>query len=215
MSPSLKNEALEVFRAHDVVEISEPVLEDDTVRPNRSSDVPRAPTILCAGRLCRQKDFMTAIRAFARIADQTTAQMIILGEGPLRKNLERELFRANLSDRVSMPGHVSDIQSYMKDADLFLMTSHYEGYPAVLIEAMASGLPIVTTNCSLAMSEIMELRSLGCVVNSRDPGDIGTAILEQLKRPMPDAGVSSSIIERHRIGAASAAYLDLFDSLVA
>lgn len=215
MSPSLKNEAHEVFRAQDVAEISEPILEDHTIRPDRSLNARGTPLILCIGRLCPQKDFMTAIRAFAEIAGQTTAQMVILGEGPLRKSLERELSRLGLSDRVEMPGHVADIGRYLGEADLFLMTSRYEGYPAVLIEAMAAGLPIVTTNCTLAMPEIMASPNLGAVVSSRDPAEIGLAILNQLALPMPEASASSSIIERHRIGVASAAYLDLFDRMAA
>jgi glycosyltransferase involved in cell wall biosynthesis len=215
MSPSLKNEAHFVFRGQAVSEISEPILEDISNSRRRIVQRHRAPLILCAGRLCPQKDFSTALRAFAEMPPASGARLLIVGEGPLRAKLVDEANRLGIANRVDMPGHVADIEPYLAKADLFLMTSRYEGYPAVLIEAMAAGLPIVTTNCSLAMSEIMAFPSLGRVVNSRDPAVIAAAITAQLAKPMPDIANASNIVERHRIGASSAAYLALFDRMVA
>jgi glycosyltransferase involved in cell wall biosynthesis len=215
MSPSLKIEANYIFRGHAVSEISEPILDDlsDSRRP--ISKRREAPLILCAGRLCSQKDFSTALKAFAEISPLSRARLLILGEGPLRNNLRDEATRLGIASRVDMPGHVTDIGNYLAKADIFLMTSQFEGYPAVLIEAMAAGLPIVTTNCSLAINEIMALPGLGRVVNSRHPIAIAAAITAQLAEPMPDISKASNIVERHRIGASSDAYLALFDRMVA
>lgn len=215
MSPSLKIEANYVFRGQLVSEISEPILEDlsESCRPISSRH--HAPLILCAGRLCPQKDFSTALKAFAEISPASRARLLIVGEGPLRHKLIDEANRLGIANRVDMLGHVADIEPYLAKADLFLMTSRYEGYPAVLIEAIAAGVPIVTTNCSLAISEIIAFPSLGRVASSRDPATIAAAITAQLATPMPDIANASKIVERHRIGASSAAYLALFDRMVA
>lgn len=214
MSPSLEREAKAVFGGKTIVKIAEPILEDDSRRPERTGGDDRTPLIMCAGRLAPQKDFITALRAFALVAACSEAHLLILGEGPLRRTLEREAQRLGIADRVSMPGHVGDISQYLARADLYLMTSRYEGYPAVLIEAMAAGVPIVTTDCSLAIPEIMASPALGRVVMSRDPAAIAAVILAQLGRPMPDARSAETIVDGHRIGASAAAYLALFDRLV-
>jgi glycosyltransferase involved in cell wall biosynthesis len=215
MSPALAHEARDVFPAHDIVEISEPILEDVDKAYDRSPQIDRTPLILCAGRLWPQKDFITAIQSFALIADQTNANLLILGEGPMRQKLEREVARLGLQARVEMPGFVPDTAPYMARADLYLMTSRFEGYPAVLIEAMAAGLRIVTTNCSPAIAEIMVSPKLGCVTASRTPQDIAAAILAQLGQPLPDNNISASITGTHRIGQSASAYLQLFDRLTA
>jgi glycosyltransferase involved in cell wall biosynthesis len=215
MSPALEREAHAVFGLKQIAEIAEPVLEDDDQQSHCRGQRGQAPFILCAGRLAPQKDFLTAIRAFALVAAQSNLHLLILGEGPHRTKLEREAQRLGIADRVAMPGHVRGIGDYLAQADLFLMTSQYEGYPAVLIEAMAAGLPIVTTDCSLAIREIITCPQLGQVVPSRDPAAIAAAILAQLALPMPSAASSQAIVDGHRIGASAAAYLDLFDRVAA
>lgn len=213
MSPAMGDEARSVFGATRVVEILEPVLEDDTAPPDRIGENHNEPTIVCAGRLCGQKDFMTALRAFALLPASLNAQLLILGEGPLRSALERESERLGIAGRLVMPGHVGDVLPYFAEADLLLMTSRYEGYPAVLIEAIAAGLPIVTTACSLAIHEVVPADSFGTIVESRDPVTIAAAIEDQLKRPRADRASIDAYIDRHRIGASSKAYLELFDRM--
>lgn len=213
MSPSLKKQAQPVFGDKPIAEISEPVLPDQVPVPQKHERTGEGPLILCAGRLCPQKDFTTAIRAFAQIASDPPARLMILGEGPLRVSLVREAGRLGIGDRVILPGHVADIGPYLAEADLFLMTSRYEGYPAVLTEALAAGVRVVTTRCSPAMAEIMDSPELGQVVASRDPKDIAEAISAQLALPEPHASVFFPITARHRIGASAKAYLDLFDEV--
>jgi glycosyltransferase involved in cell wall biosynthesis len=212
MSTSLAVEAHAVFRNHDVTTINEPVLEDDLVIGNGRDPDMSAPFILCAGRLNTQKDFVTAIRAFA-LVDAPDLRLVILGEGPLRRALEGEIQRLGLSKRVDLPGHVADIGPWLARARLFLLSSRYEGYPAVLVEAIAAGVPIVTTNCTTALSEILIDTSLGSITASRKPADIAGAISAMLAKPMPDLAVSARLAERHRMAHSAAAYLDLFDRL--
>ncbi len=214
MSSSLAEEARAVFGNKLIETINEPVLEDDLIlATDRTSDNPGS-MIVCAGRLNSQKDFLTALAAFA-LLPQPELKLVILGEGPQRALLEREIVRLGLTGRVEMPGHVSNIEPWLAKARLFLMSSRYEGYPAVLVEAIAAGIPVVTTRCSTAIAEILIDPSLGTVAESRAPGAIADAMTLMLAQPMPDPAVSARLAERHRISPSATAYLKLFDRLMA
>ncbi len=215
MSPALGAEARCVFGRKTIVKIDEPVLEDSSSCPTPSKTARDNNLILCIGRLCPQKDFLTAIQTFAAVKKPATMRMIILGEGPGRSALENEALRLGVADRIAMPGFVKDIAPYLAKARLLLMTSRYEGYPAVLVEAIAAGLPIVTTDCSLAIREIIAAPELGSVIGSRDPFDIARAIEARLRLPLPGQDLIDRQISPHRIGVSSAAYLALFDRLAA
>ncbi len=214
MSSCLMAEARSIFGADKVVAIQEPILEDSDEPVTPIQRLGEERLIICAARLAPQKDLMTTVQAFALVPKEERARLIILGEGPLRSTIEREVSRLGIGDRVEMPGHVGSIAPALAAADLYLMTSHYEGYPAVLIEAMAAGVPIVTTPCTSALSEILPDASLGIIVNSRSPADIARAIIRCLNEDRPTKRAAAPIIERHRIGASSRAYLSLFDQLV-
>jgi glycosyltransferase involved in cell wall biosynthesis len=214
MSPSLAQEARAVFGGKAIVEISEPILADCDPDYDDQPAVKTGPVIICAARLAPQKNLFVTLRAFAELPRALDARLLILGEGPLRSQLEREVDRLGIGDRVSMVGHVRDIGPFLVGGDLYLMTSHYEGYPAVLIEAMAAGLPIVTTNCSVALPEILASPDLGSVVNSHDPVEIAQAIEAQLEKQKPCQNTAATVVNRHRIGESAAAYTALFDQLV-
>src|SRR3546814_412309 len=186
MSPALRVEAQSVFPASRLAQIAEPVL--DAGQWTRRHQPPRrreAPLILCAGRLAPQKDPMTAIQAFAALPPALGARLVWLGDGPLRRQLMREISRLGVGDRVEMPGHVSDIAPYLGRADLLLLTSHYEGYPAVLVEAIAAGVAVVTTDCTAALAEILSSSDLGTIAPRRYPATLAAAIMAQLDRPPP------------------------------
>jgi glycosyltransferase involved in cell wall biosynthesis len=214
MSPALGREAQAVFGNKHIAEINEPILEDQVKRSTRRTAIRSNPLILCVGRLCQQKNFAVALHAFALLPAITNARMLILGEGPTRSSLQHTAIQLGIAERVEMPGYVPDAAPYFAQADLLMMTSHYEGYPAVLIEAMAAGLPIVTTNCSLAMKEIMGSGEFGQVIDGWQPDDIARAIEAQLKRPCPSDAAIASKTAKHRIGASAQAYLNLFDRMV-
>ncbi len=214
MSPALGAETREVFGSAKVVEIDEPVLEDAFVPQARPVATRDADTILCIGRLSHQKDFELAVRAFARVRGERAVRLRIVGEGPLRALLEAEAIRLGIAHRVDMPGHVPDIAAELSRADMLLMSSRYEGYPAVLVEAIAAGLPVVSTDCSLAIREIISRAEIGTVVTSRDPAELAKAVEVRLAAPRAEAGLSAQLTARHRIGPSSRAYLALFDRLV-
>jgi glycosyltransferase involved in cell wall biosynthesis len=215
MSPALGDEARAVFRALPVIEINEPILSDEIIKDATVWTQSDQPLILCIGRLCHQKDFATAIRAFALLPLALNARMMILGEGPLRRKLTALAQQLGVTDRIEMPGYVSSVDPFLPKADLLLMTSRYEGYPAVLIEAIAAGLPIVTTRCSLAIAEILPTSNLGTIVDSLDPATIAGAVEAQLQRPPPSPEIRAQQTDAFRIGPSSRAYLAAFDGLLA
>ncbi len=105
------------------------------------------------GRLAGQKNWPLLIDAFAKAANPDD-RLTIVGEGPERARLERRIARAGLTGRVSLPGHCA-VPPALAAADVFVLSSDYEGVPAVVIEALASGLPVVATDCSVSMRRLV------------------------------------------------------------
>jgi GalNAc-alpha-(1->4)-GalNAc-alpha-(1->3)-diNAcBac-PP-undecaprenol alpha-1,4-N-acetyl-D-galactosaminyltransferase len=115
--------------------------EADVLRPVQK--------IISAGRLCPHKGFATLITAFSEIVHhKPDLTLTIYGEGEERQNLEALILKLNLTTHVFLPGIVQDIENVMIQADLFVFPSHYEGFPNVLCEAMAVGLPVIASNGS-------------------------------------------------------------------
>ena len=111
--------------------------------------------ILSVGSLKSVKNQAMLIRAFARLARRRPAKLIIVGEGPMRDELEQVAVAEGVADQVSMPGFTLDPWPYYASADLFVLSSDYEGFPLVLIEAMRCGLNIVSTDCPSGPREIL------------------------------------------------------------
>lgn len=215
MSPDLAYEAFPLLRRDDLTFIDEPILSSGLNTIARSGDHSGDPIILCIGRLERQKDVRLAIRAFAALPPETRARLVILGEGPDRAALLALARRLKVADRVDMPGHVPDVGLWLAKARMLLMTSRYEGFPAVLIEARAWGVPVVTTNCSAALRDILPLSIHGEIVQSRRPEAIGAAIRVQLDQSWPDPVTIRAGTERYRIERIAPEYLRLFDAATA
>jgi glycosyltransferase involved in cell wall biosynthesis len=215
MSVRLQQEAISVLHRPMVRLIHEPNVDSD-VRGSAGArlDTDDAPLIICAGRLTAQKNFGLAIRAFAMLDPRHNARLLILGEGEERAALEREVLRRGVAGKVTLGGHVEDIRPMLSRARLFLLSSRYEGYPAVLIEALAAGLPIVATDCSPAIREIMAHPSFGCVV-AQDTAVLADAIADVLAAPPPATVPIEALLGRHRLDRSAQNYLDLFDWVVA
>ena len=214
MSPSLQREARAVLRRDDVASIAEPILLDGHWSNPVLKDGGGAQLIVCVGRLESQKRVELALRAFAALPRSRGARLLILGEGSRRAMLERDAASLGISDSVEFAGYVADIQPHLTGARILLCTSRYEGYPAVLVEAIAAGLNVVTTDCSPAIPEIMFDHSFGRVTGS-DTGAIAQAIEAMLDAPGPDPAARERLTARHRIGPSADAYLALFDRVIA
>lgn len=147
-------------------------------RPWFSSGEP--PVILAVGRLDKQKDFSTLIRAFERVRQQRNARLIILGEGLERSSLEALVQELGLEENVALAGFVENPYAYMAHAAVFVLSSLYEGLPTVLIEAMAVGTSVVATDCKSGPAEILENGEYGKLVPVGDIQSMAEAIVSTL-----------------------------------
>jgi glycosyltransferase involved in cell wall biosynthesis len=168
--------------------------------------------ILWAGRLEPQKDFALALQTMAALT--RPAHLTMVGDGSLRRQADAMIARLGLSDRVTLAGHVPNIDPYLADADVLLLTSHYEGQPAVVGEALANGVPVVSTNCSTALYEMMEIPEAGKIVGTRDPADLAAALAAVCDAPRPSRDVLARLVAPFEPRHCAKAYLDWFDILV-
>jgi len=170
--------------------------------------LPAGRYILGVGRLEPQKRWDRLIDALARI-DDSAVQLLILGEGSLRAPLEAQVAKLGLSGRVSMPGHAGDPLPALAGAAVAVLTSDYEGVPGVLREALSVGTPVVSTESSVAVREIVALPELGSVIARADAGALVAALNHWLApgrvRPVPVITTGDPLAD----------YLTLFDRLVA
>lgn len=141
------------------------------------------PVFLGIGRLAAQKDFPILLRAFALVRQQRPARLLILGEGRERPQLEALVRQLGLADSVSLPGFVKNPFALLSRSSTFVLSSSWEGLPTVLIEALALGVPIVSTNCKSGPSEILQGGRYGRLVPVGDAAALGSAMLASLAEP--------------------------------
>jgi len=182
-------------------EISDAWLQDRTV-----------PVIVAAGRLRKQKDFPTLLRAFARVRQARHCRLLILGEGSERAPLERLVAELGVGDDVRLPGHCSNPFAWMRRCALFVLSSRFEGSPNVLIEALALGLPVVATDCHSGPRDILNNGEFGPLVPVGDEQALASAIQATLERPLP-ADVLKSSVAAYDADAVAAQYLSIMQSL--
>lgn len=141
------------------------------------------PVVLGVGRLTEQKDFPTLIRAFAEVRRRRAARLIILGEGEDRPALTALSTELGVADDVDLPGFRDNALAYMASSALFVLSSAWEGLPTVLIEALAVGTPVVSTDCPSGPREILQDGRLGPLVPVGDASALATAMLQTMDRP--------------------------------
>jgi len=147
---------------------------------------PRAcPVVLGVGRLAPQKDFATLIRAVARIAPHRPLRLIIVGEGKERERLRQLAGDLGIGENVDLPGFVTAPAAWMARADVFALSSRWEGSPNVLIEALALGCPCVATRCPTGPDEILENGRYGPLVPVGDDDALARALEAVLDNPLP------------------------------
>lgn len=134
------------------------------------------PVVLAVGRLTKQKDFPTLIRAFAQVVTNRPARLMILGEGVDRPMLEGLVKELGMENHVSLPGFVENPYAYMKRAALYVLSSRWEGLPTVLIEALYCGRPIIATDCPSGPREILAGGQHGVLVPVGDVAALSRAI---------------------------------------
>ncbi len=174
--------------------------------------------LICAvGRLSEQKRFDILIDAFASISEKIPEhKMIIFGEGELRKELEEKISSLGLEKRIFLPGTDPQAVKVVNRADVFVLSSDLEGMPNVLMEAMAMGVPSVSTRCDMGPEELIENGNNGILVDVGSTKQIAESILEIINNPELSDKLSSNareLLKTHSIESISKKWLDFLNNV--
>jgi glycosyltransferase involved in cell wall biosynthesis len=202
------------------------VIYDPTVTPQLAAQAALAsghpwlddgkdrPVVLGAGNLIRIKDFETLIRAFARLRAIRPARLVILGEGPERKNLEHLTRQLGVAADVDLPGFTVNPYAFMARADVFALASRVEGLSNALIEALACGCPVVSTDCPNGPAEVLEDGRYGRLVPVADDAALAAAIDATLRAP-PDCAALRDRAANFSVERSTDAYMELLAAVPA
>jgi glycosyltransferase involved in cell wall biosynthesis len=142
------------------------------------------PVVVAAGRLTRQKGFDLLIEAFAAVVERHPEWTLrIFGEGPWRGKLRRQIVAHGLSNHVTLPGRVRDLDRQLSAASIFALSSRHEGLPMVLLEVMGQGVPVVSFDCPTGPGEVIEDGSSGLLVPPEDHGALAAALCTLIEHP--------------------------------
>ncbi|HHJ17308.1 MAG TPA: glycosyltransferase [Gammaproteobacteria bacterium] len=172
------------------------------------------PVILGVGRLIPQKDFHTLLHAFALLRRDKALRLVILGEGRQRPELAALAEKLGVAADLDMPGFVDNPYQYMAQASVFALTSLYEGLPGVLIQALACGCPVVSTDCPGGSAEILENGKYGRLVPVQQDRALADAIRTALDEPQ-DREQLKTRAALFSTDNATRQYLDLLNASVA
>ena len=165
-----------VFRPDILTQAQEPL-----AHPWFAPDAP--PVLLGIGKLKPQKDFVCLLRAFARVCAVRPARLIILGEGPQREELLSLARELHIHEDLALAGFVSNPFAYLGRAKGFVLSSAWEGLSNVIIEALACGCPVVSTDCPSGPAELLEHGTYGSLVPVGDDAALAKAIMATLDTP--------------------------------
>jgi glycosyltransferase involved in cell wall biosynthesis len=215
MAPELAAAGRENLGRKAVEVIAEPNLPAGYRAAPREPPAPgEAPLILVIGRLEPQKNMALALTAFARLRARRPARLVILGEGHQRAALERLAERLGIAADVELPGYTTDLPRRLASASALLLSSRYEGYPAVVVEALAADVPVVATDCTPALASLLADPLRGEVVG-HDPEALAAALERTLALPFATQGARAEPVAHHDATASAQHYLALFDRLAA
>ncbi|WP_269434691.1 glycosyltransferase [Desulfosarcina alkanivorans] len=171
--------------------------------------------IISEGRLVEQKDFPSLLRAFAIVRLALDARLVIIGEGPLRKQLERLAGRLKVAGDVLFTGWLANPFGADPQASVFVLCSRYEGFGNVIVEAMACGLPVICTDSPGGPAEILGNGAFGKLVGVGDVREIADSILEVLIDPVVQETMRRQSLIRanaYRVETLAPRYLEGLDA---
>jgi glycosyltransferase involved in cell wall biosynthesis len=152
------------------------------------------PVVLAVGSLSARKDFPTLVRAFARVRAERDCRLVILGQAASPKKTEEKrgglmalAGSLGVAADIDLPGFVTNPYAYLARAAVFVLSSAHEGLPGVLIEALACGCPVVSTDCPSGPAEILDGGRFGALVPVGDDQAMAAAIATTLDRPIEAA----------------------------
>ncbi len=163
------------------------------------------PVIMSIGRLEPQKDYRTLIQAFAKVRKRRPCRLVIFGQGYLRTELEELSRQLGIESDISMPGYTSNPYAFLSKASLFVLSSIHEGLPTVLIEAMACGCPVVSTDCPSGPMEILDGGKWGGLVPMQNVDELAESIDQSLA--MPNTAAPPESWKPYTVEASVSAYI--------
>lgn len=163
--------------------------------------------ILGIGRLTHQKDFPTLLKAFALVRKQLNCRLIILGEGGQRSVIESLILDLGLTGEVQLPGFVTNPYKWIAKSSLFVLSSRWEGSPNALTEALALGIPAVSTDCRSGPREILQDGRYGPLVPVGEVGQLADAIVRTVEDHLP-AETLRKAVEQYTVASSVKGYLD-------
>lgn len=171
------------------------------------------PIIICVGHLTGGKGQRYLLEAFKTVRQQLSCRLLLLGEGPKEKDLIRLAADLQIPEDVAFLGFQTNPFKFMARAKVFVLPSLYEGFPNILLEAMACGTPVVSTDCPSGPNEIIENGVTGILVPMKDAEALASALLtllenEDLARSMSAAALKG--IERYSVKHLARRYSELF-----
>ncbi|HVW73872.1 MAG TPA: glycosyltransferase [Rhizomicrobium sp.] len=207
MNSGLALELKAMLPGRNVVTLHDPVYVKPVPRIERRD----GRRIVWIGRLEPQKDPELALRVIAAMDGPT--HLVMLGDGALHDSLRQRISAMGLEKKVTLAGYVPEIGPHLANADVLLVTSRYEGGPAVAVEALAQGVPIVSTDCSFLLHDIMTRPEAGRIVPSRTPDALAAAAGDVCAMPPPPE-ILRALAAPFEPRACARAYLDWLDGLV-
>jgi glycosyltransferase involved in cell wall biosynthesis len=161
-------------------------LDIERIRQLSKQDVPLdlrdgVPVVACTSRFERQKGVDYLIKAFAVVRREIPSKLVLIGDGTQRQTLERIASALNVKDDIIFVGYDANPFRWLRLATVFVLPSLYEGFPNALVEAMALGLPVISTACPHGPSEILEEGRAGLLVPAADAPALAEGILKVLK----------------------------------
>lgn len=166
------------------------------------------PVVLAAARLQPHKGLMVLLRAVAEVRQHRSVRLLILGDGTERARLEAEAVRLGIAEAVSLPGFVHNPFCYMRRAAAFVLSSEYEGLPNALIQALAFGVPAVSTDCPCGPSEILAGGRYGELIPVNDAAAMAAAILRVVGMPRRE-DARARVLSQYGVEGATDAYLSV------
>jgi glycosyltransferase involved in cell wall biosynthesis len=164
--------------------IPNPVLRVETARPAAREPTTHRKTVISLGRLSREKGFDLLIDAFFLVASEFPDWSLeIWGEGPERSNLEGRVAEKGLEGQVRLAGQTRSPDEKLSRADLFVLSSRFEGFPNGLCEAMACGLPVLAANCPSGPRQIVRDGVDGLLVEPGDPAALADGMRRLIEDP--------------------------------
>ena len=194
-------------------------VEDGMERPSVLPNGSKGPTLISVGRLHEAKDHVTLLRAIKQlVVKNLNIRLVLVGEGELRGLVEKTIQELDLQPHVHLLGNWTTVEDLLPHADLFVLSSRHEGLPMAVLEAMACGLPIVSTDVG-GIPEVIEDGVNGLLVGREDPEALANAIGRVLAQPEMAKSMGTTnrehAIAKHSMRRTADCYAQMYDEIMA